>query len=156
MVNEAYLLCVSAISYRLVLIILKYYMPQLWVWNIFNDMPLHWETAIPLVLLPEIHGFIEINTANHLCNSTELAACIYLKQPIQFKKALAHYQVENKGARQIAPETQVTITMISRSIPRRKEKRDSCCLSLLSFVVHLDMHYPVSYFHLEYWPTHCI
>jgi hypothetical protein len=53
-------------------------------------MPLDWEITIPLVLLPEIHVFIEINTANHLCNSTELTACINLKQPIKFKKALVH------------------------------------------------------------------
>ena len=58
------------------------------VWNIFYYMPLDREITIPLILLPEIHAFIKINSANHLCYSTKLTTCINLNQANKQKETL--------------------------------------------------------------------
>jgi hypothetical protein len=50
------------------------------VWDIFDDVPLNREASTPFILLPEIHILIEVNWANHLCNTTELTTSIDLYQ----------------------------------------------------------------------------
>ncbi len=70
----------------------------MWVWNIFYYMPLDREITIPLILLPKIHVFIEINSANHLCYSTELTTCINLNQTNKQKEALVPILRINRSA----------------------------------------------------------
>jgi hypothetical protein len=71
-------------------------MPQMQVWNIFYNVPLDREITIPLILLPEIHVLIKINSANHLCYSTELTTCINLNKNNK-KRGIGYYFGGSKG-----------------------------------------------------------
>lgn len=73
-----YLLCISAVSYRFIFVVLKNYMAKLRIWNILDDMPFDWEKTIPFILLPKVHVLTEINPVSHLSYPTKLTTSIYL------------------------------------------------------------------------------
>lgn len=74
-----YFLGISTISHRLIVIVFQYNVAELTVWNIFDNVPLHWELSTPFVLLPVINALLKINRSNHLRYTTELGTRIYLK-----------------------------------------------------------------------------
>lgn len=74
-----YFLGVSTISHGLIVVVLQYYVTELTVWNIFDNVPLHWELSTPFVLLPVINALLKIHWSNHLRYTTELRTRIYLK-----------------------------------------------------------------------------
>jgi hypothetical protein len=77
--DNAYLLGVTAVCDRLVLIVLQDDVLENVVRHVFDNLPLNREGAIPLVLLPVLQGFLEINSTNHFSNTNKLATCIHLK-----------------------------------------------------------------------------
>jgi hypothetical protein len=52
--------------------------PETTVGNIFDNMPLDWELAVPSILLPIISILLKIYRSNHFRYSTELSTCIDL------------------------------------------------------------------------------
>lgn len=73
------LLRISAVGHRLVVVVLEYDMTELGIRNVLYDVPLDREEPVPFVLLPKIHVLGEINSADHLGDSTELAAGVDLR-----------------------------------------------------------------------------
>jgi hypothetical protein len=78
-----YLLRVSTVCDRLVVIVFQNDVTKLGIGNIFNDVIFYWEETIPLVLLPKIHARVKIHRANHLCHFTELTTHIDLHSNLQ-------------------------------------------------------------------------
>lgn len=74
-----YLLSISTVSHRLVIIIFKNNVTELTVWNVFNYVPLHGKLPTPLILLPEVHTLVKIHRSNHFSYPTELSTSIYLE-----------------------------------------------------------------------------
>ena len=73
-----YLLGISAVCNWLVVIVLQNDVTKLWIWDILYNVPLNREKTTPLVLLPKFHVLAEINSPNHLSDTTELTTCINL------------------------------------------------------------------------------
>ena len=71
---------VSAISDRLIVVVLQYNVAELTVWHIFDDVPLHWELSTPFVLFPVLNALHKIHRSYHLNHTTELRAPVYRKQ----------------------------------------------------------------------------
>jgi hypothetical protein len=78
---------VSAVGHRLIIIVLEYYVAELTIRNVLDDVPFYSETTTPLVLLPKIHTFVEINWSCHLSYTTELTTCIDLQKSVGRRSA---------------------------------------------------------------------
>jgi hypothetical protein len=70
--TKKYLLSVTAVSDRFVVVVLKDDVPEEVVRNIFDKVPLDRELPCPLVLLPVIHALLKIHPAHHLSHPTKL------------------------------------------------------------------------------------
>lgn len=75
-----YLLGISAVCNRLVVIVLQNDVTKLWIWDILYNVPLNREKTTPLILLPKFHVLAEINSPNHLSDTTELTTRINLNR----------------------------------------------------------------------------
>lgn len=78
--NEAHFLGVSAVSHRLVLVVLQDDVPEAGVGNIFYNVPLGREAAGPFILLPEVHVPTEVNVPSHLRHPTKLPTGVDLQR----------------------------------------------------------------------------
>lgn len=77
--SREYLLSIPAVCYRLVLIVFYNDMLKLSVGDVFYYVPFYRKEPIPLIFLPKIHTFFEINLTDHLSQANKLPTFVYLK-----------------------------------------------------------------------------
>lgn len=83
---NSYLLRISTVCNRLVIIVVKKNVTESNVGNILNNMPFSWELSAPSILLPVICILLKINRSNHFSYPTELSTCVNLLKPTESKK----------------------------------------------------------------------
>lgn len=77
--KNAYLLGVSTVSYRLVVIVFKYNVTKLTIRDIFDYMPFDRKLPTPFILLPVGYTLVKIDRSNHFSHPTELSTGIHLQ-----------------------------------------------------------------------------
>lgn len=77
--REFYLLGVSTVSDRFIVVVFKYNVTKETVGNIFDHKPFDREVSRPSILLPVLYTRVEVNRSNHLGHPTKLGTGIHLK-----------------------------------------------------------------------------